>query len=164
MSIPRSELRPGYSISRLIEGGWQLAGGHGNVDKARALDDMARFVDAGLTTFDCADIYTGVEALIGEFIAGRRRLYGESATDIQVHTKYVPDLASLPTLTRDGVERAINRSLTRLGVERLDLVQFHWWDYDEPRYVDTAQWLSDSAAGRQDSSPRGDQFRYEAPR
>ena len=57
--IPRRELRPGYTISRVIKGGWQLAGGHGPVDGARAIADMTAFVDTGITTFDCADIYTG---------------------------------------------------------------------------------------------------------
>src|SRR5256885_17046259 len=34
----------------------------------QACADMAQFVEAGVTTFDCADIYTGVEALIGSFL------------------------------------------------------------------------------------------------
>jgi hypothetical protein len=38
--------------------------------QARALGDMRRFVEAGITTFDCADIYTGVEELIGSFPQG----------------------------------------------------------------------------------------------
>ena len=63
------DLAPGYRISRLIKGGWQLAGGHGPVAHAHALADMAAFVEAGITTFDCADIYTGVESLIGRFRA-----------------------------------------------------------------------------------------------
>ena len=138
MSIPRIEIAPGYTVSRLLKGGWQLAGGHGAIDRAAALDDMARFVDAGITTFDCADIYTGVEELIGAFLRGRR---GGAA--IQVHTKYVPDLNTLPTVTRRDVEAAIDRSLARLGVEQLDLVQFHWWDYAVPRYVEVARWLDD---------------------
>jgi aryl-alcohol dehydrogenase-like predicted oxidoreductase len=136
MSVPRVELTPGYSVSRILKGGWQLAGGHGAVDRAAALDDMARFVDAGITTFDCADIYTGVEALIGEFLRSRRE-----GPAIQVHTKYVPDIDTLETLTRRDVETAIDRSLTRLGVERLDLVQFHWWNYAVPRFVEVAGWL-----------------------
>ena len=135
-ATPRIEIAPGYSVSRLLKGGWQLAGGHGPVDRAAALEDMARFVEAGMTTFDCADIYTGVEALIGEFLRNRR-----DGPAIQVHTKYVPDLDTLETLTRRDVEMAIARSLTRLGVERLDLVQFHWWDYKAPRYVEVATWL-----------------------
>ena len=65
----RSALRPGYEISRVIRGGWQLAGGHGAVDRAAAVDDLVAFCDAGITTFDCADIYTGVEELIGAFRA-----------------------------------------------------------------------------------------------
>ena len=52
---------------------------------------MAAFVEAGITTFDCADIYTGVEALIGAF----RARYPELAADVQVHTKFVPDLREL---------------------------------------------------------------------
>lgn len=138
MSIPRIEIAPGYTVSRLLKGGWQLAGGHGAIDRAAALDDMARFVDAGITTFDCADIYTGVEELIGAFLRGRR-----GGVPIQVHTKYVPDLNTLATVTRRDVEAAIDRSLARLGVAQLDLVQFHWWDYAVPRYVEVARWLDD---------------------
>ena len=135
-TVQRTELAPGYRVSRILKGGWQLAGGHGPIDRAAAIDDMARFADAGITTFDCADIYTGVEELIGAFLRGRR-----AGTPIQVHTKYVPDRDTLPSVTRAGVEAAIDRSLARLGVERLDLVQFHWWDYAVPRYVEVAGWL-----------------------
>ncbi|NIN67522.1 MAG: aldo/keto reductase, partial [Anaerolineae bacterium] len=40
-------------------------------------------------------------------------------------------------------EASIDGSLLRLGVDRLDLVQFHWWDYDVPGYLDAAGWLAD---------------------
>jgi len=131
---PRIALSDGFSISRIIKGGWHLAGGHGAIDPAAAQRDMAAFVDAGITTFDCANIYTGVEQLIGDF----RRNYPEHAKRVQVFTKFVPDLADLPTVDRRYVESVIDRSLLRLGVERLDAVQFHWWDYAIPRYVETA--------------------------
>lgn len=131
-SVDRVTLAPGYSISRVIKGGWQLAGGHGPIDEGAALADMARFVDAGITTFDCADIYTGVEELIGRFLRSR----GSADTPVQVHTKLVHDRSHLPTLTAPDTARAIERSLARLGVERLDLVQFHWWDYDVPGCLD----------------------------
>jgi aryl-alcohol dehydrogenase-like predicted oxidoreductase len=141
VDLPRAGLAPGYTISRVLKGGWQLAGGHGPIDPEAALDDMDRFVDAGITTFDCADIYTGVEALIGEWLK-RRRARG-AARPVQVHTKYVPDLDRLPTHSRADVVRGVDRSLSRLGVERLDLVQLHWWDYDVPGYVDAASWLDE---------------------
>jgi len=146
--LDRVEIAPGYSVSRIIKGGWQLAGGHGKVDPAAARADMRRFVEAGLTTFDCADIYTGVEELIGQFLA-EYRPGREGRPEVQVHTKFVPDLASLPTLSKSEVERAIDRSLRRLRVERLDLVQFHWWDYSVPGWVDAASWLDElRAAGK----------------
>jgi len=140
--LRRTELAPGYSVSRIIKGGWQLAGGHGPVDRARALADMRLFVEAGLTTFDCADIYTGVEELIGAFLA-EYRPGREGRPEVQVHTKYVPDLADLRTLRKADVEQTIDRSLRRLGVERLDLVQFHWWDYAVPGWIPTALWLDE---------------------
>jgi aryl-alcohol dehydrogenase-like predicted oxidoreductase len=132
--IPRVTLAPGYDISRIIKGGWHLAGDHGAIDPNEARADMARFVEAGVTTFDCADIYTGVEALIGDF----RRDYPSLAPRLQIHTKFVPDLPALATLAPRDVRRIIDRSLARLGVERLDLVQFHWWDFAVPRWVETA--------------------------
>jgi aryl-alcohol dehydrogenase-like predicted oxidoreductase len=141
---PRVDLAPGYSIARVIKGGWQLAGGHGAIDRTAAIADMHAFVDAGFTTFDCADIYTGVEALIGAFVRDRGR-----ADDLQFHTKYVPDRTQLGRLTATDVAAAVERSLTRLGVDTIDLVQFHWWDYDVPGAVDALGWLADQrAAGR----------------
>ena len=139
--LPRAQLAPDYSISRLLKGGWQLAGGHGAIDVSDALADMDRFVDAGITTFDCADIYTGVEALIGEWL--KRRRLGGGRRPVQVHTKYVPDLDRLPTHSRADVTRGVDRSLARLGVDSLDLVQLHWWDYEIPGYVEAAAWLDD---------------------
>ena len=49
-------LAPDYEISRVIRGGWQLAGGHGAVARDQVNDDLTAFYDAGVTTFDCADI------------------------------------------------------------------------------------------------------------
>ena len=142
--VERSSLADGYDISRLIRGGWQLAGGHGAVDRDKAVGDLLTCFDAGVTTFDGADIYTGVEDLYGALRAEVGRLRGaEALAQLKIHTKFVPNLDILPTLTRDGVRAGIERSLSRLGMERLDLVQLHWWDYDVPRYVETALWLDE---------------------
>jgi aryl-alcohol dehydrogenase-like predicted oxidoreductase len=132
--IPRQTLVNGYSISRVIKGGWQLAGDHGVIDPEQAIRDMATFVEAGITTFDCADIYAGVEQLIGDF----RRAHPALARQLQVHTKFVPDLSELAAVDRRYVEGVIDRSLRRLGLQQLDLVQFLWWDFDIPRYIETA--------------------------
>jgi aryl-alcohol dehydrogenase-like predicted oxidoreductase len=134
----RIQMSNGYEFSRVIKGGWHLAGDHGVIDPEQAVHDMAAFVEAGITTFDCADIYTGVEALIGRF----RALYPRLAKDVQVHTKFIPDLHVLAEVDSTYVERCIDRSLMRLGLERLDLVQFHWWDYGVAGYVEAAAALA----------------------
>jgi len=142
--MQRIEIKPGYSVSKVIKGGWHLAGGHGNINESKALEDMREFVKAGITTFDCADIYTGVEELIGKF---REKYQDEfragELPPIQIHTKYVPDYSALATLKKEDTVKIIDRSLKRLKVERLDLVQFSWWDYQFPGYVDAALHLSE---------------------
>ena len=133
------EIAPGYAISRIVKGGWQLAGGHGPVHAEAAIADMRRFADAGITTFDCADIYTGVEALIGRFLSRYRREAGAAAAAaVKVHTKLVPDREDLARLRRADVERSVDRSRARLGLDTLDMVQLAWWDYDVPGWVDAA--------------------------
>lgn len=140
--VPTQTLAAGYEIPRLIKGGWQLAGGHGAIDRAAAINDMIAFADAGITAFDCADIYTGVEELIGDFLRVWRTRHGPNAPVIRVHTKCVPDRDLLPTLTFAHIEALVDRSLRRLGVDALDLVQFHWWDYTAPRWLEAAGHLA----------------------
>lgn len=143
----RIELAPGYSVSRVINGLWQLSLGHGSqpTDRRRTIRTLLRLVDAGFTTFDCADIYLGVEELLGGMLRELRAARKDPAS-VQIHTKYVPDRSALASLRRSEVSAAIERSLARLQLERLDLVQFHWWDYDQPGYVDVAGWLTDLCA------------------
>jgi aryl-alcohol dehydrogenase-like predicted oxidoreductase len=142
--MERVALRPDYEISRVIAGGWQLAGGHGAVDRAQAVENLVAYAEAGITAFDCADIYTGVEELYGEFRREFARRHGaEALAGIKIHTKFVPDLDVLPVLDKAHVQRTVDRSLQRLGLERLDLVQFHWWDYAVPGMVETALWLDE---------------------
>ena len=133
MKPERTELAPGYEIPRLIRGGWQLAGDHGEVDAMRAVDDMAAFVHAGIDACDCADIYTGVEDIIGRYRA--------RDPSLRVHTKFVPDLADLARVDLAYVRRINARSRERLRLAAPDLVQFHWWDYEVPGMLQVAQHL-----------------------
>ena len=138
--VEKTRIGDGLEVSRVAKGNWQLAEKHGApVDKARSIEDMRLFVESGITLFDCADHYVGVEPLIGEF----RKQYPEHAKVLRVSTKIVPDLELLGALKRSHIEAIVNTSLSRLGVERLDLAQFHWWDYRIPRYVEAMSWLSD---------------------
>jgi aryl-alcohol dehydrogenase-like predicted oxidoreductase len=141
--IETVELSPSLRVSRIAKGNWQLAARHGApYDRERAIEDLRAFAEAGITLFDCADHYVGVEDLIGEF----RRRHPGLAARVRISTKLVPDLESLPRLKRADVECIVDTSLARLGQERLDLVQFHWWDYAVPGYLEALHWMKDLQA------------------
>ena len=135
MSVERIEIAPGLEMSRIWKGGWHLSGGHGAIDAGAAVEDMRAFVEAGITTLDVADIYTGVERMIGDF----RRKYPALGQRIEINDKAVPDYDALETITPAAIEATVDRSLQRLGVERVDMLQFAWWDTKRGDYVAAAK-------------------------
>ncbi|MYI23416.1 MAG: aldo/keto reductase [Gammaproteobacteria bacterium] len=135
----RSPLR--LPPSGVIRGCWQLSEGHSDgwsSERAFAALDAAAAAEHPLV-LDCADIYTGVERIIGDWLAGRPDIAG----DVAVHTKFVPDLGALSTIDREYVRRVVLRSRDRLGVDALELVQFAWWDLSQPKWVHAAEWLAE---------------------
>jgi aryl-alcohol dehydrogenase-like predicted oxidoreductase len=131
---------PDLPICRLLNGLWQVSGGHGRIDPAAAIDAMLSYHDAGFTTWDLADHYGPAEDFIGEF---RHRLVARSGpqalAQMQAFTKWVP---SPEPMTRQVVERAVDISRRRMDTEMLDLLQFHWWDYRDGRYLDALEQLA----------------------
>ena len=163
MSLERIEIAPGFTISKIIKGGWQLSQGHSDGKSDHAIEDMFSFVENGITTFDCADIYTGVEELIGKFLSERRKRLG-TISDVQVLTKFVPDFDILPEINKRHVEKVIDRSLKRLGVDQLDMVQFSWWSYSIPLWMETAQWLTELQQAGKIKRLSGTNFNTQATR
>ncbi|GAB1538651.1 aldo/keto reductase [Scytonema sp. NUACC21] len=120
---------------------WQVSGAHGRINPTAAIEAMFKYVDAGYTTWDLADHYGPAEDFIGEF---RRQLIAtrgkEALANIQAFTKWVPR----PTkMTKALVEENINISLRRMGVECLDLMQFHWWEYRDKNYLDALKYMAE---------------------
>lgn len=141
--VERFELAKDYTISRVINGCWQLSQGHSLKTELDMKDVMRAFhmlVEKGFTTFDCADIYTGVEEFLGKFV-NELKCSSISPDKIQIHTKYVPDINLLSEVDEEYTEKIIDRSLKRLNRDVLDLVQFHWWDYSVPGCLETAGYL-----------------------
>ncbi|MGA7368131.1 MAG: aldo/keto reductase [Nitrososphaeraceae archaeon] len=129
------------TVCRILNGMWQVAGGHGHVDHEKAVQDMLRYHDSGFTTWDLADIYGPAEDLIGEFRRRLLKLRGNKELDrIQALTKWVPRPGKI---TRSVVIENIQKSLNRMNVSSIDLLQFHWWDYDNPYYMDALKYLID---------------------
>jgi aryl-alcohol dehydrogenase-like predicted oxidoreductase len=95
---------------------------------------------AGLTTWDLADHYGPAEDFIGEFRKQLAASRGNSALhEMQAFTKWVPYPGPMP---RSVVDEAVSVSQRRMNTERLDLLQFHWWDYGDPNYLDALKHLA----------------------
>ncbi|HEY7288161.1 MAG TPA: aldo/keto reductase [Vicinamibacterales bacterium] len=135
--VERRTLSPTLSISRVLTGLWQLADMERDgklLDLDRAAAAMAAYVDAGLTTFDMADHYGSAELVAGRF----RSRHHDSP--IQLFTKWVPKPGRT---TKAAVREAVERSLTRLGVDSIDLLQYHAWNYADPAWLETLFELQD---------------------
>ncbi len=135
--VERWDLAPDLSISRVLTGLWQIADMERDgrqLDLAATAREMEPYVDAGLTTFDMADHYGSAEEIVGLFA----RDHGSDA--VQLLTKWVPKPGAS---TREDVREAVERSLRRMQAERLDLLQFHCWNYADPSYLDTLFYLQE---------------------
>ncbi|TLX92764.1 MAG: aldo/keto reductase [Thaumarchaeota archaeon] len=134
------QLAPDLRICRILNGMWQVAGGHGHINTESAIQEMFSYHDSGLTTWDMADIYGPAEEYIGQF---RRRLLKQKGETelalVQALTKFVPNPGPM---TRSIVEYYIDKSIHKMNVKTIDVVQFHWWDYNDTSYLDALYHLS----------------------
>jgi len=133
-----SELAPDLSISRVVTGLWQIADMERDgqaLDLDAAARSMKEYTAAGLTTFDMADHYGSAEEIAGIFTS--RYAGGEP---VQVLTKWVPKPGGS---SRETVRQAVQRALDRLQTKRLDLLQYHAWNYADPSYLDDLLFLQE---------------------
>ncbi len=136
-SIARVTLASGLDISRVVTGLWQIADMERDgrtLDLDATANAMTPYLDAGFTSFDMADHYGSAE-----IIAGKCRALGDPDR-LQLFTKWVPKPGPV---TAAEVRTAVERSLTRLQTETLDLLQFHAWNYADPSWLDALFHLQD---------------------
>ena len=142
-AVERWDLAPDLSISRVLTGLWQIADMERDgkeLDLAATARDMEPYVEAGFTTFDMADHYGSAEEIAGLFL----NKHGADAG--QLFTKWVPQLEPQPSGRADlrtKVRKAVERALERMQTERLDLLQFHAWNYADPSYLDALFYLQE---------------------
>jgi aryl-alcohol dehydrogenase-like predicted oxidoreductase/enamine deaminase RidA (YjgF/YER057c/UK114 family) len=126
----RLRLSDRLEISRALTGLWQVA----DIEKDGATIDpdtgagwLAEYAAAGFDSFDMADHYGSAE-----IIAGRLLARGDSPRPM-VATKWCPPPGPM---TAEVVRAGVQERLQRLGVERIDLLQFHWWSFEHPAWLD----------------------------
>jgi aryl-alcohol dehydrogenase-like predicted oxidoreductase len=133
--------RTGTQVSEIGLGTWQLGGTEwGTVSDDQALDTLRAAAQAGVTFLDTADIY-GLgrsESLIGRFLQER-----PDRDRFFVATKFGrrPDPGFPENFSRDVIVRHTEDSLSRLGVEALDLTQSHCLPFDAMRRGDIFETL-----------------------
>ena len=122
--------RSGLKISEITYGNWITHGGQ--VDDGTAQLCVQAALDAGITSFDTADVYMNgaAEAVLGSALAGERR------ESVEIFTKvYWPTGPGGPNdtgLSRKHIHESINASLTRLRTDYVDLYQAHRYDTETP--------------------------------
>jgi aryl-alcohol dehydrogenase-like predicted oxidoreductase len=120
----------GLKVSEITYGNWVTHGSQ--VDDSAAIATVRAALDAGITTFDTADVYanTAAETVLGKALSGQRR------ESLEIFTKvYWPTGPKGPNdtgLSRKHIFEAINGSLQRLGTDYVDLYQAHRYDYETP--------------------------------
>jgi len=133
-----TELAPDLKISKIVTGLWQIADmerDQQSLDLEQTAQSMKAYTDAGLTTFDMADHYGSAEKIAGIF----KNRYADG-DNVQMLTKWVPEPGGS---SRDTVREAVQRSLDRLQTDRLDLLQYHAWNYADPSYLDELIYLQE---------------------
>ncbi len=117
----KCQFKNGYTFNRVINGCWQLSAEHclqGHLDYDDAIRAFHELVEQGFTTFDCADIYTGAEEVLGRFVMELKESGHYQEEDIQIHTKFVPDKDVLPVINMKYTEGIVDRSLKRMHRRR----------------------------------------------
>jgi aryl-alcohol dehydrogenase-like predicted oxidoreductase/enamine deaminase RidA (YjgF/YER057c/UK114 family) len=137
----RIKLASDLEISRILSGLWQIA----DMEKdGRTLDpvplahEMKTYAEAGFDTFDMADHYGSAEIIAGHFHDLHRTGEVRSAKPI-LATKWCPTPGPM---TREVVRAAVDKARERLHVEKIDLLQFHWWTFQHPAYIDAMKELA----------------------
>ena len=140
--LERALIAPELEISRIVTGLWQVADMEKdgtNLDIDIASEAMLDYFKAGFTAFDMADHYGSSELIAAQFLLKlREQTLTTDGLNQKIFTKWCPKPESM---TASVVEAGIEERLRRLSVDKVDLLQFHWWNYENPEYLNALKEL-----------------------
>jgi aryl-alcohol dehydrogenase-like predicted oxidoreductase len=115
------------------------------LDEEEGKELVDRAIDLGINFFDTANMYSEGESerVLGEALAGRR---DEAVVATKVFHRMDEDDPNSQGLSRKAIEQELDNSLERLGMDAVDLLQIHRWDYDTP--IETTVRALDDAVRR----------------
>jgi aryl-alcohol dehydrogenase-like predicted oxidoreductase/enamine deaminase RidA (YjgF/YER057c/UK114 family) len=129
--LPTSTLNGGLTLPRIVCGLWQVADIERSgipIDPGKGGDALQAYVSAGFNAFDMADHYGTAELITGNLL----RRYPAAGKPL-AFTKWCPEPGPM---TREVVRAGVQERLDRLGVSKVDLLQFHWWSFEHPAWLD----------------------------
>ena len=140
----RIELAPGLVVGRIVTGMWQIADMERDgrrLDIDRAARDMAAYAEAGFDAFDMADHYGSAEDIAGRFnrLVDQGAVAGRNGSRPAIFTKWCPTPGPV---TPEIVRAAVDRARARLETPTIDLLQFHWWTFQHPAWLDAMHELA----------------------
>ncbi len=129
--------RSGLKVSAISYGNWLTHGSQVTGDQA--IDTIHAALDAGITTFDTADVYANgaAEEILGKALKGQRRESLEVFTKVYWPVGPVGADGTIGGVNDTGLSRkhimeSINASLMRLETDYVDLYQAHRYDHETP--------------------------------
>lgn len=138
LSIPQKKISDTLTISRVLTGLWQVADmerSGEDLDPDQAANQLSAYVRDGFSTFDMADHYGSAEIIAGRML----KRFGAGSERPLAFTKWCPKPGEM---TQKIVRAGVQERLDRLGVEQLDLLQFHWWSFEHPAWLDALHELA----------------------
>ena len=132
----RLRLSDRLEISRALTGLWQVADIEKDgqiIDPDSGADWLAAYAVQGFDSFDMADHYGSAEIIAGHLLAR-----GGTPRPL-AFTKWCPPPGPM---TADVVRAGVEDRLRRLKVDRVDLLQFHWWTFEHPEWLDALHELA----------------------
>ncbi|WP_108660283.1 aldo/keto reductase [Acuticoccus kandeliae] len=129
--IETCRLAPDLTITRVVTGLWQVADMEKDgtpLDLDKAADHLDAYAADGFSSFDMADHYGSAELIAGRVLARH-----PGASRPLAFTKWCPEPGPM---TAEIVRAGVEERCRRLGVDTVDLLQFHWWTFDHPAWLD----------------------------
>ena len=132
-----------FELPRLFSGLWQLSSpSWGSASQSQMMSQFMEYISNGFTAFDMADHYGDAEVIFGQM-----RSSLSDAEAVFGATKYC--VFHQTTITNEVVRANITERCQRMSAEYIDLLQFHWQDYNDHQYMDALRFLQQDERVRQ---------------
>ncbi|CZS99542.1 uncharacterized protein RCO7_07887 [Rhynchosporium graminicola] len=124
-------------VPRIFAGLWQFSSpAWGTASRAQINTDFRKHVDAGFTAYDMADHYGDAEVTFGQFRSAQ-----PDGNEIACATKIC--VFGSVVVTPEFIDSNVNQRAANVEADRIELVQFHWQDYNDLQYIQAAKLIAD---------------------